>query len=612
MLFRLLLSCLLCILTLGSVQARTAFTDLIGTARTSDRFLPVEEAFQFFGYLDAGQAVIFAQITPEHYLYKERLRISSQDPAITLAAPKLPQGEERFDPFQNRQVETYSESFEIRLPYTPADHASLDLAIEFQGCAEAGLCYPPETARLTLQSDPIASPRPATASTPENTDLPAPASEAKPPLNESGFGALLRDASLPLILGLFFVAGLGLTFTPCVLPMVPILSSVIIGQRHSSRTRILGLTLTYVLSMAATFALAGMLVGLFGAGLNLQAKLQSPWVLLPLATLFGLFSLSLFGLYELQLPAALRDRLDRLSQRQRGGHYLSVALLGLLSSLVISPCVSAPLAGALLYISTTGDALLGGLALFVLGLGMGVPLLLVGTGAGALLPRAGAWMQGIKALFGVLLLAMAIWLLERLLPAAIGLLLWGSLLICCAVYLGALNIQGTRGWAALRQGLGLLLLVWGILLIIGAAQGNRNPLQPLQTAQAQTAPQALEFIQISTPDALEQELNRARALGKPALVDLYADWCIACIQMERNLFPRPEIRAELARMHRIRLDITANTPEQQVLLQRYRVFGPPALLFFDASGRALEALHLRGEPDAVTLFTHLQAANSRS
>ncbi|MCL6414927.1 protein-disulfide reductase DsbD [Aestuariirhabdus sp. Z084] len=591
-------------------NAYGAFSNLFSDPQSAEeQFLPVEEAFQVSGNLSGEQATIQFRVTEAHYLYKDRFKFVTVSNGQSLAADRLPTGTPKYDQFQQRELEVYTQDLSVPLSI-PGAGEFIELDVTFQGCADAGLCYPPHTTRIALMNQPGNGSLPTQASpTGENNQLIS---------EDQAFSNLLNTRTWLPIIGLFLLAGLGLTFTPCVLPMVPILSSLIVGngQHPPTRRHTIAYSSAYVMGMAITFAVAGTLMGYFGAGLNLQAKLQSPWVLIPFAGLFVLLSLSMFGFYELQLPNALRSRVQSLNERSRGGSLSGALFMGVLSSLVVSPCVTAPLAGALVYISATGDALLGGLALFALGIGMGIPLLILAVGGGSLLPRAGAWMGSVKAVFGVMLLGVAIWMLERLVPGPVTLMLWATLLIISAIYMGALKLNGQGGWPALWQGTGLVLLIYGGCLIIGAAQGNSNPLRPLEfssaSANSSDPLNGLAFTTVTSLPELQQAVARAGEQGQPVFVDFYADWCISCKVTERELFPRPEIHSQLQRFTLIRADVTENLPSQQALLQAFNLFGPPAFLFYDRHGNEIKDLRVQGEPSANTLSTTLRQALSES
>lgn len=602
---------LLLILWLFAATAQAGwFDDNAG----DDAFLPVDQAFQASTWHDDDTLYIGFENADDYYLYRHRFAVEGLENGVTLGEPQLPPGEFKTDEFLG-EVYVFYDRVVMAVPFTGTPDGGIDFAVTFQGCADAGLCYPPE--RLTLTSLP-GSP-PAIFSTANASDdsaanntftgaqVPSPDSNGSvTPLSEDGhFRTLLDDAHPLTVLSLFFLAGLGLTFTPCVLPMIPILSSIIVGQ-HAGRTRALGLSASYVGGMAITYALVGVLMGLFGAGLNLQARLQSPWVLIPFAALFVLFALAMFGLFDMQLSPRLARRVDGWQARLQNSGPIGLALAGALSVVVVSPCVSAPLAGALVFISTTGNALMGGWALLALALGMGIPLLLVGTFGTTLLPRSGAWMNGVKMAFGVLLLGLAIWLIARLLPGPAVLLLWGALAVGAALALGALSVNQRQGWPRIRQAAGIVLLAWGVALVLGAARGGEDPLRPLAGLGASSeATEALDFTRVTTLAQLDAELARAASRGQPAFVDVTAEWCISCKIMERDVFPDPAVTQRLADFHRIRADVTDTNADSRALLDHFGLFGPPSLLFF-AHGEELRMARIQGEIDAATFAAHLE------
>ncbi|BCJ05019.1 thiol:disulfide interchange protein DsbD [Pseudomonas sp. RtIB026] len=540
----------------------------LGAASNSADFLPVHEAFKLsLVQADAQTVKLRFVATDGYYLYRHRFQFRTEPADIRLGAPNIPKGEAKHDEFFG-DVEVYHGVLDIELPRN--DPRAFTLLVGYQGCADKGLCYPPETARLSIDGQ--GAPLPATA--------------------EQGWTwkSLL----------LFFLAGVGLTFTPCVLPMLPILSGVVLrGQVGGLRG--LSLSLAYVLPMAASFAVLGALMGLFGAGLNLQARLQSAWVLVPFAAFFVLFALAMFGLFDIKLPQALSSRLDNLAHRTKGGSLLGAAVLGVLSSLLVSPCVSAPLAGALLYISASGDALGGALKLFALGLGMGAPLLLVATGGAAWLPKSGPWMNTVKNAIGVLLLGLAIGLLSRVLPGPATLLLVGLLAAGVALFLGALEFVVKTPRQRLAQLLGLALLVYALACWYGALSGQGDPLRPLPppVAASGVAPtKANAWQTLTTPAALDAALAEAKAAGQPVLLDWYADWCISCKVIEHEVLNAPQVQPQLGAFRLLRFDITESNAEQRALLDRYRLFGPPALMFFAANGSEMTTDRVIGEINA--------------
>ena len=598
-------------------------------------FLPVDEAFALSTELaDDGALLAYWDMPEGYYLYRHRFDFTLREGDVaTIGPPEIPPGKPKVDEFFGG-VEVYYRRVEIRVPIIHAE-GMFEVGISYQGCAEAGLCYPPETRWVILNAigsaaggdDLVASangaadgdsdsssPNADTASASDDafvTATEAGVALAPPATEERRMASLLAERGWLLAAALFFLGGIGLAFTPCVLPMVPILSSIIVGEgKELTRRRAFGLSLAYVLGMALTYAAVGTLMGLFGASLNLQAALQAPPVLIAFAIVFALLSLSMFGFYELRLPQSWQDKLDSLGRSLGGGRHLSVAVMGALSALVVSPCVSAPLAGALIYISTTNDAVLGGAALLSLGLGMGVPLLVIGASGGHLLPRAGAWMNAVKAVFGVLLLAVAVWLLERVLPPPLTLALWAALLISCAVFLGGLDAAPKQGWGRLWKALGFASAVYGVLLLIGAASGAGDPLRPLRSlagVEERSAEAGLQWRAVRNLLEVQAETAAANDAGRMALLDLYADWCISCKIMERSVFPVPKVAERLSQFHLLRADVTANSAEDKALLNAFNLFGPPGLVFFGRDGEELTSLRVQGEIDADALAAHLDA-----
>jgi thiol:disulfide interchange protein DsbD len=594
-----------------------------GLSKWLDRepeFLPVDEAFRLTTELGADGAVLARWEMPDgYYLYRHRFDFTTraldggEGTTVKLGEAEIPPGKRKVDEYFG-EVEVYYHEAQARVPVA-AGEGPVEVGISYQGCADAGLCYPPETrwVAFNLGAAPGAATAPDAGSAGSDADG-AGRGSGVPASDEQTLASLLSSGGMLTALLLFFVGGIGLAFTPCVLPMVPILSSIIVGESASiTRARAFSLSSAYVIGMASTYAVVGTLVGLFGAGLNLQAMLQSTPVLVLFAAVFVLLSLSMFGYYELQLPASWQNGLNRLGNRVGGGKHLSVLVMGALSALVVSPCVSAPLAGALIYLSTTGDALLGGGALLVLGLGMGVPLLIIGSSGGHLLPRAGGWMTGVKAVFGVALLAVAVWLLERVVPPAVTLGLWAALAIGTGVYLGALDFASREGIRQLWKAGGAFSFIYGVLLLIGAASGAQDPLKPLAAfgiaagTPEDAALRQPEWHAVADLPALRAELAMAQDDGQMALLDLYADWCISCKVMERSVFPLPEVDSRLRQFRLLRADVTENDVADRQLMNAFGLFGPPSLVFFSAQGRELSNVRIQGEITADRLATHLQA-----
>ncbi|WP_300656550.1 protein-disulfide reductase DsbD [Pseudomonas sp.] len=574
----------------GLFDSRPAPAPLGASLNNSEDFLPVREAFKLSLIDSSSDSIKLRFVAAEgYYLYKHRFQFSSEPAAVALDAAQLPAGKAKVDDYFG-DVEVYYGVLDVELPLDNPDNRPLNLSVSYQGCADKGLCYPPETEQLKIAGG-LATP---------SITLPTPDAAS----NSWSWSDL----------ALFFLAGLGLTFTPCVLPMLPILSGVVLrGQVGGLRS--FSLSLAYVLPMALCFALLGALMGVFGAGLNLQARLQSAWILVPFAAFFALFALAMFGVYELRLPRRFSEPLDRLAGKTRGGSYANAAVLGVLSSLLVSPCVSAPLAGALLYISASGDALGGGLKLFALGLGMGAPLVLFATGGGALLPKSGTWMIGVRNAFGVLLLAVAVWLLERVLPGQLSLALWGLLAGGVALFLGALELGPKTHKQKLSQLAGLVLLVYALAAWTGALQGQNDPLRPLgRMPLAGSAGEQVEssnWQTISNPAELDAAFAAAQRAGKPLLLDWYADWCISCKVIEREVLNAAAVASQLGDYRLVRFDITESNPAQRALLDRYQLFGPPAILLFDATGDEWQDLRVVGEIDAADFASRLNQASER-
>ncbi|MDP2226068.1 MAG: protein-disulfide reductase DsbD [Moraxellaceae bacterium] len=613
------------------VSAGAAAPDFSQLASAEDEsFLPVEQAFRF-STVQTGDNHVRVRwvIAPGYALYRDRITAMAENAAegVVLAAPAFASTAVfKQDPSFGRVAVFHEEAVaDVALARVPAAAAgkALTVALRYQGCADAGLCYPPQTVRVSVPLAVLAGvadldvARVQAVSTATEAKAPTPVAvplPAKSGLDDaSGIAGFLGHAGLPLILLTFFALGLGLTFTPCVFPMMPILSGLIAGEDSATMTtgRAFRLSLAYVLGMALTYAAVGTLVGYFGARANVQLWLQTPSVLIVFAAVFVLLALSMFGFFELQLPGFLRDRLDALSRQQKGGRLAGVFVMGILSALVVSPCVSAPLAGTLVYISSTGDAVLGGLALLALGLGMGAPLVLIGTSGGRLLPRAGNWMLAVKGVFGVGLLAVAIWLLARVLPGPLVLLLWALLLCAAGIHMGALDAAGS-GWPRLWKSLGLLMVLESAFLFTGAVTGQSDPLAPLDAflrpavaSGGERAAAEVSFVRVDSETALRRELAAAQAAGQRAVVDVYADWCVACQDMARTTFRDAGVVAALAPVHRIQLDLSTNTDDQRRLLDQLHLYGPPALLFYDDKGEEVPALRVQGEVTAPALLTRL-------
>jgi thiol:disulfide interchange protein DsbD len=577
-------------------------------------FLPVDEALPFSYMEEDGGIWLTWNIAPEHYLYRDRIELSVTGEGVTLGNPEFSRaGIATEDEFFG-EVTVFYEPIDVWVPVSWHGNASTaELSVRYQGCAKAGLCYPPQSRKITLSKDgERASPAAAEASGSAGGTTKSNGWDTE---SAGGLANLLQNQSTLVIAGLFLLLGLGLTFTPCVLPMVPIISSLVSGRTTRSTGQALALSVSYVLGMALTYAAAGVITGLLGASFNLQAQLQSPWVLGIFAALFVLFALSMFNLFDIQLPRFLRDPLNNASHSLTGGRLFSLFGIGAISALVVSPCVSAPLAGSLLYISTTQDALMGGIALFALGLGMGIPLILVAIGGRKYLPSTGHWMNAVKAFYGVMLLAVAIWLVERLVPAWLALMLWGLLVAVSGVQLGAFD-AAKAGWERTRKGVGLILFAYGMALLAGSVSGANDPLDPLAPFTAASAASPVGavasgeshelFERSESEEIIRNNLRQAQQDGQPVILDFYADWCISCKVMERQVFSKPDVVAALQPFRRLQIDMTDNTPGQQALLDELRLFGPPAILFYDAGGEELINARVLGEMDREQFLSHLR------
>ncbi len=555
-------------------------------------FLPPDQAFRVEVAAQGADMIrVDFLVTPGYYLYRHRFNFSldtaAGTPSATLGSPDIPQGEWKEDEFFGRQ-QVFHEGVSVSIPVSRAPGGALELPIVvgLQGCADKGLCYPPEKRRFKVSL-------PATGSavegglTDRSVDRASSASAAAQAGGMPGFvseqdrlAELIRTGNLSLVLATFFGLGLLLAFTPCVLPMVPILSGIIAGQgSHVTTRRAFALSLSYVLGMAVMNTLAG--VAAAAAGQQIQALFQQPWIIVLFSLIFVVLALSMFGLFTIQMPASLQTRLSDVSNRQRAGTFGGVAVMGALSALIVSACVAPPLFAALAVIAQTGDMVRGGSALFVMSLGMGVPLLVIGTSAGRLLPKAGGWMDTVKKFFGVLMLAVAAWMLNRLVEDRWSLLLWAiPASIGAALLFSEVKARSVTGWV--MRGLGAVLGLYALALIAGVFLGGRDPLAPIP--QFAKPEKTLQFTVIKTVDDLDRAIAAAAADGRPAMLDFYADWCVSCKEMERYTFTDAAVQAALANAVLLKADVTANDEADQALLRRFEIFGPPTIAFWGRDG----------------------------
>jgi thiol:disulfide interchange protein DsbD len=608
---------------------------LASPARAEDEFLDPSEAFKFTAKMVDGHTIaVNFQIADGYYMYRERFKFSAA--GAKLGAPAIPPGKVHFDETFGKDVETYRKGVTITIPVDV--NGPFTLLASGQGCSEKGLCYAPQDYKAPLTGSgsvplpaaaasaaaPAASAaaasavgegKPAAVSpgvniytvptpTAVDTTPPAPAvAAAAPAADDSGrLEAALKSGKLMVILPLFALLGLGLSFTPCVLPMVPILSSIIVGEGDTgNRRRGLLLSVTYALGMAIVYTALGVAAGLAGEGL--AGALQNPWVLGTFALLMAGLSLSMFGFYELQVPAALQNKLSTVSNRQSSGKLAGVFVMGAISALIVGPCVAAPLAAALVYISQSRDVVIGGSALFAMAVGMSVPLILVGVSAGALLPKAGVWMDSVKRFFGVLMLAVGWWLVSPVLPGAVQMMGWAALFIGYGMYL----LLNSGQWVA--KSMGLVFAVLGAAQLVGVVSGARDPLAPLAHLSggkaAHEAP--LAFQRVKTVQQLDAVL--AQTGGKTAMLDFYADWCVSCKEMEKLTFVDPQVRAKLSNSVLLQVDVTANDADDKAMLKRFGLFGPPGIILFDKQGKEIAGARVIGFQDAAKFTASLSALN---
>jgi thiol:disulfide interchange protein DsbD len=567
--------------------------------------LEPEQAFHFSARaLDANTIEARWDITPDYYLYKQKIEFAATPATIKLGAPVLPKGKEKDDEFFGR-IETYRGQIIARIPIT-AGSGSFVLKAISQGCWDGGVCYPPLTqeAKITLaamSSTPVAVP-----SAPTFSEQLTPTTTATG--DESGqIARLLKGSGFWLAVFTFFGFGLLLSLTPCVFPMIPILSGIIVNHGHAvSHARAFILSCAYVLGMAITYAAVGVAAGF--SGTLLSAALQNAWVLGSFALVFVVLSFSMFGFYELQLPSALQSKLSDTANQQ-GGSLLAIAMMGALSALIVGPCVAAPLAGALLYIAQTKDAVLGGAALFAMGLGMGAPLLLVGLFSRSFLPKAGPWMEAVKKFFGVILLATALWLVSPVLPAWVIMLGWAALLIVPAIYLHALDPlpPHAHGWQRFWKGVGVAMLLAGAAMLLGLLGGGRDPLQPLAFLRSAGAAAAVTpaptFTRIKSVAELDSHIAAAK---NPVLLDFYADWCVSCKEMEKFTFADPVVAKKMQEFTLLQADVTANNEDDKALLKRFGLFGPPGIIFFDKTGKEIAGQRVVGYQPVAQFLSVLE------
>ncbi|MGQ0441894.1 MAG: protein-disulfide reductase DsbD [Methylophilaceae bacterium] len=584
--------------------SKNAFTE-----SSDDDFLPPDEAFKLNVKATASNGLEAKfTIVLGHYLYKERLKFEIKNAEQgKINAINLPAGEIKDDPNFGKS-EVYHHDFLAKIT-TENTAKEIVLDVTYQGCSEKGLCYAPQrkTYNITMLASTDNSPSGGSGT---NNDA----------SNDDQATSLLKGGKLWLIAAGFFGFGLLLSFTPCVLPMIPILSGIIVGDQKSHhhgtcRVHSFNLSLAYVLGMALSYTLAGIAAGL--SGQLLSNALQSPWILGATAFIFVILSFSMFGFYELRLPQSIENRMINTTNKLKGGQFIGVFIMGSISALIVSPCVAAPLAGALLYISQTHDVVLGGVALFALSIGMGVPLLLIGASAGHVLPKAGPWMATVRHCFGVVMLAVAIYVISPVIPMNLQMLLWAALLIIPAIYLHALDnlpLNSATGkshpWMRFWKGIGIIALALGIALLIGALSGAKSPLHPLaglRNASANYTETALPFVSIKNSAELDSQISAAT--GKIVMLDFYADWCVSCKEMEQFTFSDPAVQKSLKDAVLLKADVTNNTADDIALLKRFNLFGPPGIVFFNRSGAEIKAIKVIGYENATKFLAIVNQVN---
>lgn len=589
------------------------------------KFLKPSQAFKFSLKTGPhGNLIAHWYIAPGYHLYRDQIKFKlEQGKGLNLGKFKLPHGKSVDLPVLGHKL-VYAHPFNVKLSIKQATNAAHKgiLQVHYQGCADKGICYAPITKHVAFTLNQVQS----TSSTSSHTGAfgSSPQNSQRPPsssTNEQGkLAYFLLHKPLWMSLGLFFLLGLGLAFTPCIFPLFPILSGIIIGQRETpSSGKTFMLSLIYVLAMAFTYTAVGVIVGLTGA--SIQAWFQNPWVLSAFAGIFVMLSLSMFGFYDLQMPAFIQTRITQISNRQQGGSLIGVGVMGILSALIVGPCVTAPLVATLIVIANTGNAVLGGLTLFALSMGMGLPLLIICTACGRFLPKAGPWMDKIKYAFGVLMLGVAIWMLARFIPAWSTALLTGLLLITSGVYMGAFDSvkKDASGWHKLWKGFGIALALWGILIFVGLSSGGNSVFNPLSdlfqgssmrssSSKLSGTAHSLSFTPIKNNKVLTQALKIAHRKGKPVMIDYYANWCVDCKELDAETFSNPKVQQALAGFALLRVNVTSDSATDKAMLKRFNLFGPPGVIFFNEQGRQLHQLQVVGFMRPKQFVKHIQKA----
>lgn len=584
----------------------TGIDDLLGNnnwAGQMDSLLTVDQAFKV-ETIALNDVLLSTRFTihPNVYLYKDQLEIKSLTQGISVAKITFPKGKIKDDPYFGN-VEVFYDLVEIDVAISRNNNEpkNVELKIDYQGCIDEGICYPPASKTLNVELPDLKIHNIKTDNKLDNNLSFTPSNSVKNISEQDQIQSDLKDQSWWLTVLRFLGFGLLLALTPCVFPMIPILSGLIVGQGNITRSKAFSLSLIYVLAMALAYTAAGVIAGMLGA--NIQAAFQKPMIIIAFSAVFVLLALSMFGFYELQIPTSWQNKLSNLSNKQKGGSYFGVAVMGFLSAIIVGPCVAPPLAGAVLYISDTGDPLVGGLALFAMSIGMGAPLLLIGASAGQWMPQSGGWMNVVKSFFGIALIGMAIWFLSRIIPAPVALGLYGLLALLSAIfwYKYAVNngLKNNSKGLGLRvlQLLRVVLLVIAALMFYGAVNGHTDPLKPWKKYDY------FEFVKIKSVSDLKAKINET---DKPILLDFYADWCVECIRMEKTTYNQPEVQKELERFLVLKADVTAQDKQDVELMQAFKIIGPPATLFFGSNDKMLPQVNFFGYMNAEDFVAHLQ------
>jgi thiol:disulfide interchange protein DsbD len=612
----------------GNAPKSGRLSALLGSAAAAggpkDEPLPVEQAFRFRTELaDPFTLQVLWRIAPGYYLYRHTLGVETTSSSVQFGAPSLPPGVPKVDEEYGNTLVFFDEvAMTVPLTRSGPGAQSLPLTIRFQGCKEDSICYPPQAVAATI--DLPAATAAGAASAGNRTAVPAEAAPATAPESEQDLlFALIRDGNLFAVMAMFAGLGLLLSFTPCCLPMYPILSGIIVGHSTTERAghgrqggskKAFLLSVAFVLGMAVTYTILGAVFA--AAGSQVQAVMQQPAVTIGVALLFVALALSMFGLFDLQIPASWQTKLNTISGEQRSGSFIGAGIMGIISAAVVTTCVTPPLVAALTVIAKTGDVARGAMALFALAIGMGIPLLAIGASAGRLMPKAGAWMVSVKAAFGLMMLGMAVWMLDRLWPGTLTLALWAVLLVIGGIFLGAFApLDGSATMPRkLGKGFGIVAIIYGAALLVGALAGNDDALRPLKFASApsvtgnnKSGNAHLQFTRIKTVDDLERAVASAAAEGRPVVLDFYADWCVSCKEMEKYTFPDPAVRSALTDAVVLQADVTKVDAEDQALMQRFGIIGPPTIMFFTADGMEQTSRRIVGFKPAAEFAAHLRS-----